>query len=189
MAAIGCVIDDCQRAAPNGRYCGVHASRRRRHGDPLKVVHAHPPFSASLEDRLAQFTDRSGGTDACWPYQGDTSNSIGYGRMMFQGEKDGAHRWAWRSVNGAIPEGMVIRHDCDNPSCCNPRHLSVGTSMDNCADSISRGRRLARILASEDEAVAQRLDAGESIASVARSFGATTSSVYWSIRRRAKATL
>lgn len=37
-------------------------------------------------------------------------------------------------------KGVIIRHKCDNPGCCNPEHLESGTQKDNVADMFSRGR-------------------------------------------------
>jgi hypothetical protein len=42
--------------------------------------------------------------------------------------------------NGEIPEGMVIRHTCDNPGCINIDHLRIGTQADNVRDMYDRGR-------------------------------------------------
>lgn len=33
-----------------------------------------------------------------------------------------------------------LRHSCDNPPCCNPKHLIVGTQAENTQDKIDRGR-------------------------------------------------
>ena len=41
---------------------------------------------------------------------------------------------------GNIPKGMVIRHKCDHPYCCNIEHLEAGTQLDNVRDMIQRGR-------------------------------------------------
>ena len=52
------------------------------------------------------------------------------------------HRVAWEAHNAEpIPEGMVVRHTCDNPLCFNPEHLVLGTQLDNIADCITRGRK------------------------------------------------
>lgn len=51
-----------------------------------------------------------------------------------------SHRLAYQSIHGDIPEGLVVRHTCDNPSCCNPDHLTIGTHRENIQDKLDRGR-------------------------------------------------
>jgi hypothetical protein len=55
----------------------------------------------------------------------------GYGAFNFGGDFHYAHRWSWESVNGPIPDGMVIDHLCRRPSCVNPAHLRVVTQREN----------------------------------------------------------
>ena len=57
------------------------------------------------------------------------------------------HRLVWEAHNAEpIPENMVVRHTCDNPQCCNPNHLLLGTMQDNVDDMFSRGRNPERIV-------------------------------------------
>lgn len=52
----------------------------------------------------------------------------------------GAHKVAWILTNGAIPGGLYVLHKCDNPPCCNPNHLFLGTQIDNMQDCLKKGR-------------------------------------------------
>lgn len=52
----------------------------------------------------------------------------------------GAHRVAWESANGPIPACLMVCHRCDNPACCNPSHLFLGTNRDNVDDMVAKGR-------------------------------------------------
>lgn len=73
-------------------------------------------------------------------------NKQGYGRFRIslghqRRKRVQAHRFAWEAVNGPIPIGKIVRHSCDNPCCCNPAHLLVGTHAENSADMVSRDRQ------------------------------------------------
>lgn len=83
------------------------------------------------------------GPNGCWVYKG-ARDRRGYGRPgRLTGGKNGrfyAHRRAYEIYIGPIPAGMLILHRCDNPPCCNPDHLFLGTDADNTADKIRKGR-------------------------------------------------
>jgi hypothetical protein len=64
----------------------------------------------------------------------------GYGKTMFRGKTTTAHRKVWTLTYGEIPEGMCVLHKCDNPPCCNPDHLFLGTHADNARDREAKGR-------------------------------------------------
>ena len=68
----------------------------------------------------------------------------GYAYAYIDGRKMRAHRWAWEQVNGPIPEGMIVRHICDQPDCINERHLLLGTQRDNIHDMLARRRFVGR---------------------------------------------
>lgn len=77
--------------------------------------------------------------DGCWLWTASRS-SKGYGMFWFEGQTVSAHRFSYELYNGSIPEGMVVRHKCDNPPCVNPDHLELGTQAANERDKIVRGR-------------------------------------------------
>ena len=53
-------------------------------------------------------------------------------------------RHYYRHYNGEIPDGLVVRHTCDNTQCINPNHLLLGTHADNVRDKMERGRHKPR---------------------------------------------
>ena len=64
----------------------------------------------------------------------------GYVRIRYNGKHERLFRVLYMQKYGDIPKGMVIRHKCDHPYCCNIEHLEIGTRLDNVRDMIERGR-------------------------------------------------
>lgn len=79
---------------------------------------------------------------SCWPWLGPR-NQKGYGLAATGSRTEAAHRVAWTLTHGPIPQGKFALHRCDNPPCCNPRHLFLGTQIDNMADMRRKGRHPA----------------------------------------------
>jgi hypothetical protein len=79
--------------------------------------------------------------DQCWRWVG-AKDPLGYGHFGLGTMKQWiyAHRFSCQLEHGEIPEGLIVRHSCDNPGCVNPRHLLVGTQRDNMRDMYERGR-------------------------------------------------
>lgn len=90
-----------------------------------------------LKERFLKFINK---TSTCWFWQGAINNK-GYGRFRFNGKWAGAHRVSYMIFNNEIPEGLCVLHKCDNRNCVNPKHLFVGTIMDNHIDMIKKGRQ------------------------------------------------
>jgi hypothetical protein len=86
--------------------------------------------------------DVSGGKRACWPWTGSVSTgSLGYGTLKYRNEYTYAHRVAWELTYGEPLGDRRIRHRCDNPLCCNPLHMMLGSHQDNMDDMVARGRQ------------------------------------------------
>lgn len=67
-------------------------------------------------------------------------NPDGYGKVRRNGVCERAHRALWKELKGEIPDKYVIMHSCDNRSCVNINHLSLGTQKQNIRDAIEKGR-------------------------------------------------
>lgn len=84
--------------------------------------------------------DCSAGLNGCWIWKGSKSTD-GYGQVNFNYKNMRSHRLAYLFFCGEIPTGMFVCHRCDNPICCNPRHLFLGTALDNARDKVNKGRQ------------------------------------------------
>ena len=87
--------------------------------------------------------------DECWLKNPETDchewqrslDSDGYGeRIRVDGVRIRPHRYAYLRAHGAIPEGLMVLHRCDNRRCVNPNHLFVGTDTDNKVDMHQKAR-------------------------------------------------
>jgi hypothetical protein len=83
------------------------------------------------------------GPDDCWYWTKSTTG--GYG--VVPGAYLYAHQIAYKLSKGNVPVGRVVMHKCDHRSCCNPRHLILGTQ---------KGRSTAHL--TPDQVRAIRLD-------------------------------
>lgn len=133
-----CVVDGCEEKPTARGMCNKHYLRLRITGttDPTKFARG------SLEERFWRKVEQRG-SDECWGWAGKIERN-GYGRIQQGGKGSpmlGAHRVSYELHYGPIPDGMVVRHKCDNPGCVNPNHLEIGTSKQNTADMYRRGRQ------------------------------------------------
>lgn len=77
--------------------------------------------------------------DECWLWMRGLTTG-GYGAFYANGKNHIASVTAWEIINGEKPPKMVVCHKCDNPRCCNPSHLFIGTQSDNMLDRERKGR-------------------------------------------------
>lgn len=79
----------------------------------------------------------------CYICTSHAKGKNGYHKIKRLGKTISMHRYVFSKVNlnGApIPNGLVVRHKCDNKWCINPLHLESGTQKDNMNDMSIRGR-------------------------------------------------
>lgn len=77
--------------------------------------------------------------DECWEWMGGFDGK-GYGRIYFEHKRRGAHRVVYELTYGKIQNELYVCHKCNNPICCNPKHLYLGTQKDNLKQMIEDGR-------------------------------------------------
>lgn len=81
----------------------------------------------------------------CWWWHG-SKDVDGYGHILVRDNSERghrswpAHRVAHKLFVGPVPKNKFVLHNCDNPSCVNPKHLRIGTHQDNMDDRRKRGR-------------------------------------------------
>ncbi len=137
-------------AAPTTHSLGFHSLERssqrftRTREELLPRSKPLPELSASDWQRFWLKVDKSAGLFGCWPWKAAKAG-FGYGRFKIDGKLWSPHRIAASAREGGIPEsyqyhGMVVMHSCDNPACCNPAHLIIGTQRDNVVDMDRKGR-------------------------------------------------
>lgn len=116
-----------------GRFCSLLCANRGR------------GTKQSEAERFWAKVSKGDGADTCWEWRGSKMGEHSYG---FFGHSEGrtvrAHRRAYELSFGIIPVGLNVLHRCDNPPCCNPSHLFLGTQADNIADMIAKGRQAWR---------------------------------------------
>ena len=79
--------------------------------------------------------------NACWLWVG-SRDRYGYGQFKEKSRcpPKRSHRFVWQLFHGSIPAGAQVLHSCDNPACCNPLHLRLGSHVENMEDKRRRGR-------------------------------------------------
>lgn len=121
-----------------------------------------------------------------WPFARDGG---GYGQLINDGKRCGAHRLMCALANGSPPAGAIVNaaHECGNGhlGCVSPRHLVWKTKSENEADRVkhgtdSRGEKCVKSVMTAAQVIEARARArnGESISEVARSMHLCVNTVY-----------
>lgn len=150
------------------------------------------PKPRTCDELVAQFyalIARTEDEDACWLWTGRV-NKQGYGRMSVKGKEQLAHRLAYALATGQDPLGFCVLHECDNPPCCNPKHLSPGNRSENARQRTERGRSRGFPTISEDTArliVSEFAGGRGEQKALAEKYGTTLAVVHALVRGKTKA--
>ena len=127
---------------------------------------------------------RKGGCHICFSHG---CNPDGYPCIKISGKTYRIHRLVYEQAKGPIPRGLVIRHECDNPKCINPNHLTLGTHSQNVEDRVARGQSAAGEQNGRSKLTAEQAReiflSGEKTEDLAKRFGISRRAV-WQIKNR-----
>jgi len=150
------------------------------------------PFRRRFEAKVNRSTP-----NACWEWTGAKRGGYGYMWVFRQTSSELAHRLAYYYEHGAFDEGLVVCHRCDNPPCCNPSHLFLGTRADNNRDRSNKGRGresrpenrgelspTSKLTAEQVIDIVSRVESGESQTAVAAEYGIKQPQVSRLVRRQ-----
>lgn len=177
-----CSIEGCQRGRHARGWCDSHYERWRRYGNPTAVL---VPSDFTPEQWFWRQVDQSAGPDACWPWTRYRA-ATGYGRCR----EGWAHRQALIFALGRpLRSGMEAAHSCDNPACCNPRHLREADRAENMRDAVDRlrmpfGERNVHAKLTLDDVRAIRAVGWSDVPGQARRYGISVTQVRRILQRK-----
>lgn len=192
-----CAVEGCIKSLePSRKLCSGHRRRLRRTGStdgpPIKTI---PPKGVTGFD-VVLFNGWTVTESGCWEYRGPRF-AKGYGQVKVNGQPCLVHRESFKHFVGEIPEGLIIRHTCDNPPCMNPQHLIPGTDKQNAEDREERGRTArgdrGRGLLTDQQVMAirhhlnqftERISRGREMSKLAEEYGVSKSTIGQVYRRR-----
>lgn len=191
---------DKEKRYPRGVVTKCKACLKADRGKSGRIRIDRAPWlnDAPLDDVLAirfwPFVDKSGGEDACWPWRKGRFSlpPHDYGCVRLEPRPALAYvasRVAYAAANGGPlrdETDQFVCHRCDNPPCCNPAHLFLGSPTDNAQDMVSKRRHAygdkhpnAELSNADVIEIRAALDKGETAANLARAYGVSYSLIWF----------
>jgi hypothetical protein len=157
----------------------VHGGRNTL---PLRIEDFSETELQGIKARFWSKVDQSGGLEACWPWTASRRGNE-YGSFWINGQTYKTNRVVWMLEQGETPTDKMVLHSCNNPLCCNPKHLYLGNNSNNVRDAQRAGTfRCTSDLTADEKAKIKALYASGrwSQTDLAEMFG-TTGSTIWKI--------
>ncbi len=136
----------------------------------------------SAELRLLARLTRA--ANRCWEWAGPVDRD-GYGLLQVNDIGSRAHRVAYRVFRNELSGARCVCHSCDNPRCCNPAHLFLGSDADNARDRDRKGRgprgaknHFAKLTAEKAQEIRRHLNSGRGQSETARLCGVSVTIVH-----------
>ena len=123
-----CSLPDCGKPHKAQGYCNTHYFRAVSRGEVTPGPRIRPPAQRFWPkvDKNGPVPEARPKLGPCWLWTAALSGQgLRYGYFYDGTRNVYAHRWAWESVNGPIPDGLTIDHLCFTTKCVNPAHLEA----------------------------------------------------------------
>jgi hypothetical protein len=130
-----CIGLNCTRPIRAKEMCATHYARVAATGSMMPNVKVYDIEEFGGPRQAVIFLSEPADDSDCWLWRG--SRNERYGVMPSGG---GAHIFAYEAWNGPV-ENSHVMHSCDNGFCVNPKHLSLGTHLQNMQDKVAKGRQ------------------------------------------------
>jgi hypothetical protein len=113
--------------------------------------------------------------NGCWICNSHYKDADGYPHICINYKHKTVCRLYYEKYRGSVPDGMVICHTCDTPSCINPDHLFLGTNFDNVKDRVSKFRSSSKF--TKNQIIDIRNSTDKQI-EIARKYGVKRGAIY-----------
>lgn len=110
----------------------------------MAAPRAYPELTEAQQKKFWQKVNRTT-ADRCWLWIAKAKKGRGYGALKVNKQPLSAHRVAWELTHGPVEPGKYVYHKvCNDPACCNPAHMAVGSKSDAMHSASRHGTKLGR---------------------------------------------
>lgn len=179
------MVEGCVAPHEAKGYCKVHYLRWRRTGATERTRPIYDDGRTLREHLIEKFLSGIRKMEnGCWvcdaAENGGKYPRVKIDRGRFGQDRAAINRLSYEHFKGAPPIDLLVCHTCDNPLCCNPKHLFLGSHKDNAEDASRKDRTNfgekgtnARLTEKQVLEIYKKHDAGLSASEIGRQYGVT----------------